>query len=68
MKPNIIQLIGPEGKVFSEDPLDKMVENLNKQPTELYPKGLTIHVGGTKFTVEKSQYFTNENALLVYLV
>ena len=68
MKPNVIQLIGPDGNVYSEDPLDTMVENLNKQPTELYPKGLTIHVGGTKFTVEKSQYFKDEKSLLVHLV
>lgn len=68
MKPNTIQLIGPDGKCMSEQPLNKMVENLNKQPTELYPKGLTVHVGDTKLTVEKSQYFTDEKALVVYFV
>ena len=68
MKPNIIQLIGPEGEIFSEDRLDKMLENLNKQPTELYPKGLTLHIGGSKYTVEQSQYFTEEKSLVVTLV
>ena len=68
MKSNVIQLIGPDEKIFDEQPLDTMVENLNKQPTELYPKGLTIHVGGTKFTVERSEYQQNEKTLLVYLV
>lgn len=61
-------MIGPEGEIFSEDRLDKMLENLNKQPTELYPKGLTLHIGGSKFTVVKSQYFTEEKSLLVTLV
>ena len=68
MKPNIIQLVGPDGEIFSEDRLDTMLENLNKQPTELYPKGLTLHIGGSKFTVEKSQYFKDEKSLLVSLV
>lgn len=68
MKPNTIKLIGPDGKCISEQPLDTMVENLNKQPTALYPKGLTVHIGGTKLTVEKSQYFIEEKALLVYFL
>jgi len=68
MKSNTIQLIGPDGNVYDEQPLGKMVENLRKQPTELYPKGLTIHVGGTKYTVERFEYSTEEEILTVYLV
>ena len=61
-------MIGPDGEIFSEDRLDTMLENLNKQPSELYPKGLTLHIGGSKYTVEKSQYFIDEKSLLVTLV
>ena len=68
MKPNTIRLIGPDGECISEQPLDTMVENLKKQPTELYPKGLTVHIGGTKLTVEKSQYIKDEKALVVYFI
>ena len=68
MKPNTIQLIGPDGECINEQPLDTMVENLKKQIAELYPKGLTVHIGGTKLTVEESRYFIDEKGLLVYLI